>query len=155
LDGGTARAILPFMDAKELQERTKRFTVRAVRFCQTLPSTWEARRIGGQLIDATTSVYANYRATCRGRSRAEFIAKIGVVAEEADESLGWLELIDALELSRGAELAWLLVEANQLVAIFAASQKTAKQNRQRSLSVNLPINRQSPNRQSTITEAPP
>jgi four helix bundle protein len=146
LDGGTPRAVLPFMDAKELQERTKRFTVRAVRFCRTLPGTWEARRIGGQLIDATTSVYANYRATCRGRSRAEFIAKIGVVAEEADESLAWLELIDALELSRGAELAWLLDEADQLVAIFAASQKTAKKNRPQSTITN---------RQSTITEAPP
>jgi four helix bundle protein len=70
------------MDAKELQDRTKRFAVRVVKFCRTLPSTWEARQIGGQLIDSATSVYANYRATCRARSRAEFIAKLGVVAEE-------------------------------------------------------------------------
>ena len=71
------------MDAQSLRDRTQRFAVRAVKFCRTLPDTWEARRIGGQLIDAATSVYANYRATCRARSRAEFIAKIGLVAEEA------------------------------------------------------------------------
>src|SRR5262245_50465884 len=109
------------MNAKELQQRTKRFAVRTVRFCRTLPATWEARRIGGQLIDASTSVYANYRAACRGRSRAEFIAKLGLVAEEADECVGWIELIEALELSSGAELVWLTGEANELLAIFSAS----------------------------------
>ena len=108
-----------------------RFAVRVVRFCRTLPDTWEARRIGGQLIDSATSVAMNYRATRRGRSRAEFIAKLGIVVEEADESLGWLELISQLELSRGAELNWLLGEASELLAIFAKSQKTAKENRAR------------------------
>jgi four helix bundle protein len=100
------------MNAKELQARTMRFAVRAVRFCRTLPATWEARRIGGQLVDAATSVHGNYRATCRARSRAEFIAKLGLVAEEADESAGWLELIEALGLSADAELTWLLRESN-------------------------------------------
>src|SRR5262245_37037634 len=133
------------MDSQDLRDRTKRFAVRTVRFCRTLPGTWEARRIGGQLIDSATSVYANYRATCRARSRAEFIAKIGVVAEEADESLGWLELIAALDLARGPELVWLRGESAELLAIFAASQKTARTNR------NGTANRQSPNRQSTIT----
>jgi four helix bundle protein len=141
------------MNARELQARTKRFAVRVVRFCRTLPNTWEARKIGGQLIDSATSVYANYRATCRGRSRAEFIAKLGVVAEEADESLGWLELLDALELSRGPELTWLLGESGELLAIFSKSQKTAKENRQRL--INAPIIRQSPDRQSTISGEPP
>ena len=133
------------MDAQSLRDRTQRFAVQAVRFCRKLPDNWEARRIGGQLIDSATSVYANYRATCRARSRAEFIAKIGVVAEEADESLGWLELIAALELTTGPELVWLRGESAELLAIFAASQKTARQNR------NASDNRQSSNRQSKIT----
>jgi four helix bundle protein len=118
------------MDARELQGRTKRFAVRAVQFCRTLAHSWEARRIGGQLIDAATSVHANYRATCRARSRAEFIAKLGIVAEECDECVGWLELIQALDLSSAPEMAWLLGESNELLAIFSQSQKTAKENRQ-------------------------
>ena len=122
------------MNSSELQQRTKRFAVRAVVFCRQLSSTWEARRIGGQLIDAATSVHANYRATCRARSRAEFIAKIGVVAEEADECVGWLELLQALELAHGPEWVWLLGEAGELLAIFSQSQKTAKQNRQQTVS---------------------
>jgi four helix bundle protein len=141
------------MNAHDLQARTKRFAVRVIRFCRTLPTTWEARRIGGQLIDSATSVYSNYRATCRSRSRAEFIAKLGVVAEETDESLGWLQLLDALELSRGPELTWLLGESGELLAIFSKSQKTAKENRQRT--IDTPINRQLPDRQSKITADPP
>ncbi len=124
------------MTSKELQQRTKRFAVRTVQFCRRLPQSWEARRIGGQLIDSCTSVYANYRATCRARSRAEFIAKLGLVAEEADETVGWLELVEALELARGDELRFLLGESNELLAIFSASQKTAKENRQRELNGN-------------------
>src|SRR5204862_7665522 len=133
-------ALWPCMDAKTLQSRTRRFAVRVVHFCRLLPNSWEARRIGGQLIDSATSVYANYRATCRARTRAEFIAKLGVVAEDADESLGWLELMAALDLSRGDELTWLLNESGELLAIFSASQKTAKENRQRSVPVT-PSNR--------------
>src|SRR5262245_16589138 len=126
------------MDPQSLRERTQRFAVRTVKFCRTLPHTWEARRIGGRLIDASTSVYANYRATCRARSRPEFIAKIGLVAEAADESLGWFELVAALDLSKGPELTWLRSEATELLAIFAASQKTARENYRKP--------RQSPNR---------
>jgi len=99
-------------------------------FAGRSPIGWEARRIGGQLIDAATSVHANYRATCRARSRAEFIAKLGIVAEECDECVGWLELIQALDLSSAPEMAWLLGESNELLAIFSQSQKTAKENRQ-------------------------
>jgi len=82
-------------------------------------------------MDSATSVAMNYRAAGRGRSRAEFIAKLGIVVEECDESVGWLELIAELELSTGAELGWLQGESQELLAIFAASQKTAKRNRQR------------------------
>ena len=89
------------MTSDELRTRTMRFAVRVVRFCRALPDTWEARRIGGQLIDAGTSVAMNYRSATRGRSRAEFIAKLGVVVEEADESVGWLELIGQVDLAPG------------------------------------------------------
>ena len=71
----------------------------------------------------------NYRSATRGRSRAEFIAKLGIVVEEADESVGWLELMTQVELSRGPELTWLLGESRELLAIFGTSQKTAKANR--------------------------
>jgi four helix bundle protein len=102
------------------------FAVRAVRFCRTLPATWEARRIGGQLIDSATSVAINYRAAGRARSHREFTAKIGLVTEEADESLGWLELTGQLDLARGPEFAWLLGESRALVAIFGSSYATAR-----------------------------
>ena len=113
-----------------------RFAVRAVRFCRTLPATWEGRRIGGQLVDSATSVAMNYRSATRGRSSDEFIAKLGIVVEEADESEGWLLLIEELDLAYGPELKWLLVESGELLAIFAASQKTAKENREKRKAVN-------------------
>ena len=133
------------------------FAVRVVRFCRTFPNTWEARRIGGQLIDAGTSVAMNYRSATRGRSRAEFIAKLGIVVEEADESLGWLELVGQVDLARGPEYVWLLREAGELLAIFAKAQKTAKENSRREIAVspNLKIRRTSPNRRSSISEAIP
>src|SRR5919106_6480481 len=81
------------MDAEELKKRTKLFALRILKLADALPPTIEGRAIKGQLVRAGTSVGANYRAACRGRSRAEFIAKIGVVEEEADESAFWLELI--------------------------------------------------------------
>jgi four helix bundle protein len=120
------------MTPQELRNRSMQFGLRAVRFCRTLPDTWEARRIGGQLIDASTSVAMNYRAAGRGRSHREFTAKLGTVTEEADESLGWLEFIANLELARGPELIWLLREANELVAIFGSGYATAKEKDRRS-----------------------
>jgi four helix bundle protein len=75
----------------------------------------------------------NYRSATRGRSRAEFIAKLGIAVEEADEALGWLELSAQVELARGPELVWLLHESNELLAILAASQKTARRNLQFSI----------------------
>ena len=134
-----------------------RFAVRVVRFCRTLPDTWEARRIGGQLIDAGTSVAMNYRSATRGRSRAEFIAKLGIVVEEADESVGWLEPIGQVDLARGPEYVWLLREAGELLAIFAKAQKTAKENSRREVDVSTrsKINITSPNRKSPISEAIP
>jgi four helix bundle protein len=78
------------MDAEDLKKRTKQFALRILKLVAALPDTVEGRVIGGQLARAGTSVGANYRAACRGRSRAEFVAKLGVVEEEADESsIGW------------------------------------------------------------------
>src|SRR5207248_10084752 len=127
----TADASLWRMTSRELRDRTMRFAVRLVRFCRTLPHTWEARQIGSQLLNCGTSVAMNYRSATRGRSRAEFIAKLGIVVEEADESVGWLELMTAVSLGRPEELGWPLSESRELLAILSASQKTAKENRQR------------------------
>jgi four helix bundle protein len=113
-----------------LRDRTMKFAVRAVKFCQTLPDNWINRRLGGQLVDAATSAAMNYRSATRGRSRAEFIAKLGIAVEEADEGAGRLELLDQVGIGGRDEGGWLLNEANELLAILGASQKTAKENRQ-------------------------
>ena len=80
------------MTPKELKDRTKRFAVDVIQLCRELPVTLDGKTVGQQLIRCGTSVAANYRASCRARSRAEFIAKLGTVEEEADETLFWLEL---------------------------------------------------------------
>ena len=113
---------------KDLKDRTKRFAVSSIQLCRELPTTLDGRRVGQQLIDASTSVAANYRATCRARSRAEFIAKMGTVLEESDESLFWLELIVDAKLAPYQRVEKLLIEADELTAIFTASLKTAKGN---------------------------
>src|SRR5258707_3500040 len=109
------------MTPHELRARSMQFAIRAVRFCFALPDIWQVRRIGGQLIEASTSMAMNYRAAGRGRSHREFTAKLGTVVEEADESLGWLELITQLHLANGPEHQWLLAEARELVALFSSS----------------------------------
>lgn len=81
------------MNAQDLKKRTKQFALRILKLAAALPNTVEGKTIRGQLVRAGTSVGANYRAACRGRSRAEFVAKLGVVEEESDESAFWLELI--------------------------------------------------------------
>jgi four helix bundle protein len=116
---------------EQLRQRSMHFAVRVVRFCRTLPQTWEARQIGGQLLAAATSAAMNYRAAGRGRSHREFTAKMGTVAEESDENVGWLELTEAVELAEGDELQWLLAESRQLLAIFGSSYHTALENRRR------------------------
>ena len=114
------------MTPKELKDRTKRFAVDIVALCRELPNTLDGRRLGQQLIDCGTSVAANYRASCRARSRAEFIAKLGVVLEEADESLFWLELMVDSRLVSATRAEKLLKEADGLTAIFVSSLNTAK-----------------------------
>jgi four helix bundle protein len=117
------------MNPDSLKVRTKQYAVRVVRLVQALPCSTPGRTIGNQLIRSGTSVAANYRASCRARSRAEFIAKIGVVIEEADESAFWLEMIVDIGLMKPKSVVSLLAESNELIAIFVASSKTARFNK--------------------------
>ncbi len=119
------------MTSEELKTRTKQFALRVMNLVDALPRTTTGRAIGNQLIRSGTSVGANYRAACRGRSKAEFAAKMGTVAEEADESCYWLELIIEGELLPSNQVADLLAEANELTAITAASAKTTRLANQR------------------------
>ena len=114
------------MTPKELKDRTKGFAVAIIRLCRELPSTVDGRTVGHQMIRSGTSVGANYRALCRARSRAEWIAKLGVVEEEADETLFWLEVAVEAKLVSGTQAQALLKEADELTAIFVSSLKSAK-----------------------------
>ena len=109
-----------------MMARTYAFGVSVVKFCKTLPDTVEARRIRAQLADAATSVSANYRGACRGRSRAEFISKIAVCCEEADESEMWLRMCADTDFAPRVVVNPLVEEAIQLRKIFIASQLTAR-----------------------------
>lgn len=117
------------MEKEELQRRTKQFALGVIRFNGKLPHSSAGTVIGNQLLRAATSVGANYRAACRARSRADFISKIGIVEEEADECAYWLELVQEAGLLPAEEVAPLLQEAHELTAIFTASGRTAKSNR--------------------------
>ena len=114
--------------ADDLRRCTKQFAISIVRLCRSLPATPEARIIGSQLLRCGTSVGANYRAVCRARSRADFISKIGIVVEEVDESVFWLELLAETGVVPQSRVVALVSETNELLAIFSASQLTAKQN---------------------------
>jgi len=116
------------MDRAELRERTKRFALRVMALVAELPASTTGRAIAAQIIRSGTSVGANYRAACRARSRAEFVAKVGIVEEEADETAYWLELIVEGALLPEPKARPLLQEAEELTAIFAATGRTAKGN---------------------------
>ncbi|HEY2681780.1 MAG TPA: four helix bundle protein [Candidatus Udaeobacter sp.] len=109
------------MNARDLKERKKQFALRVMRLVDVLPNTPKGRAIASQLVRSGTSVAANYRAACRGRSKAEFIAKVGIAEEEADETALWLELIIDDKLLPEKKVAPLLKEANEVTAIMAAS----------------------------------
>ena len=108
----------------ELKTRTRKFALRILKLAAALPKSVEGRAIANQLVRSGTSVGANYRAACRGRSKAEFIAKLGTVEEEADESVYWLELLIEGGLMNRTRIEPLLQEANELVAIMVASRKS-------------------------------
>jgi four helix bundle protein len=106
--------------------RTKALALRVIRLYRALPKTGEAQVVGKQLLRSATSVAANYRAVCRARSKAEFIAKIGVVVEEADETVFWIEMLVESGIIKESRAEELLVEANELLRLFAASKNTAR-----------------------------
>jgi len=111
------------------KKRAYQFALRIIELFRELPKTDDARIIGRQLLKAGTSVAANYRAAGRARSRAEFVSKMGLVVEEADESAFWLDLLVDSAIVSKDELRGIDKEANELLAVFAASYHTAKRNR--------------------------
>jgi len=113
----------------ETKQRTKRFAVRVIKMTEALPSKPASRVIANQVLRSATSIGANYHSACKARTHAEFISKIGIVAEEADETVFWLELLVEAELVTPQQMQSLLKEANELVAIFVASQITARARR--------------------------
>src|SRR6266571_3665582 len=113
----------------DLKKRTKAFALRILKLVDALPKTTAGRALASQIVRSGTSVAANYRAACRARSTADFIAKMGIVEEEADETLFWLELLEDSELVSAAKLTAIKQEANELIAITVASIKTARSNR--------------------------
>ena len=113
------------MTSDDLKKRTKQFSLRVLKLIAALPKTVAGRAIGAQLVRSGTSVGANYRAACRGRSKAEFIAKMGTCEEEADESAYWMEVIIEGELLKSKQVESLLHEAEELTRIFAQSRISA------------------------------
>ena len=120
--------------ADELAERVRRFAVRVLKFVRTLPHDPSTIAVARQLADSAPAESANYRAARRARSRAEFVAKMGIVAEEADESEHWLDVLRESGAGAGSEFDWLLGESRELRAIFVASAKTARANHRKSKS---------------------
>jgi four helix bundle protein len=118
-----------FMDRKELQRRTKKFHVDVIRLCEGFPRNAAGFETAKQLIRSAGSVGANYRASVRAKSTDDFIYKIEIVLEEADESHYWLEVVREAEIKTGSEVERLIIEANELTAIFAATDKTSKEKR--------------------------
>jgi four helix bundle protein len=115
--------------AEELKSRTKRFALDVLELLKALPTGEPAMTIRRQLAKSATSVHINYRAACRARTHAEFTAKIGIVAEETDETTGWLDIVEESRLISMPELSGLQREARELRAIFSRSASTARRNR--------------------------
>ncbi len=118
--------MLPCVNAELMKERTKRFALHVIRLCRTLPKSSESTIISRQLMRSATSVGANYRAVCRARSTPDFVSKLGVVLEETDESLFWIDLLADAGITSQDKVGMLRTEANELVAIFVTSLRTAK-----------------------------
>ena len=116
------------MTPDEMRDRTKRFAVRILKLADALPRSMSGRTIAAQLARSGSSVAANYRAACKARSKKEFIAKLGIAEEEADETQFWLELIQDAELLSPGRLTPLQKEARELTAIIAASRISASKN---------------------------
>jgi four helix bundle protein len=117
------------MNADHMQKRTKAFALRIIKLSEGLPHTRTAEIIGRQLLRCGTSVGANYRSACRAKSLADFIAKMAIVEEEADEVIYWLDLLVESGLLQQRQITDLLSEADQIVAMTVASIKTARRNK--------------------------
>src|SRR5262245_13606216 len=115
--------------AEQLKERTLQFALHAMRFCRTLPDTWEGRFIADQLFRASARTAANYHSACRAKSHRDFVSKIGTVVEESDEAVFWLTFVGRSGTSATTEQTALLDEGRELLAIFIQSAKTAGANR--------------------------
>ena len=112
-----------------MKDRTKKFAKQIIYLCRKLPKNREGYLIGNQIFRSGTSVASNYRAACRGRSKAEFIAKMGIVEEEADETLFWLEVINEMKVFNYEKLDELMKENDEILSIVVASIRTAKKNK--------------------------
>lgn len=119
------------MTKDEMKYRTKQFALRVIKLVENLPDTMAAKILGGQLLRSGTSVGANYRAACRAKSTADFLHKMSIVEEEADESVYWMELLTDSQIVQLTRLQNLMNEGNQIVAITVASIKTVKARRQK------------------------
>jgi len=117
------------MEKSDLKERTKSFALKTIKVVETLPKGKTADILGRQLIGAGTSVGANYRAACRAKSTADFISKMGVVEEEADETIYWMELLVEGGIVQIDTVKTLMNEADELLAITVSSIKTARRNK--------------------------
>ena len=116
----------------EFRARSKRFALGVIRFCAGLSSRPGLSVLTNQLIRSSTSVAANFREACRARSKAEFISKINICVQEADETQLWLELINEGYDINNDDISWLLMEVNEVIAILVAMSKRAKANNQKS-----------------------
>ena len=122
----------------DLKERTKAFALRILKLVDALPKTTAGRALASQIVRSGTSIAANYRAACRAKSTADFIAKMGIVEEEADETLFWLELLEESDLVLATKLTAIKQEADELIAITVASIKTARRNRASNSAIRIP-----------------
>ncbi len=114
------------MDENQLKNRTKDFAKNIIRLCRKLPNNMEGRLIGNQIFRSGTSIAANYRAACRARSTADFVAKLSIVEEEADETFFWLELIKEMGILNEDMLTSVMNENNEILAIIVSSIKTSR-----------------------------
>lgn len=121
------------MNREELQLRTKQFALRIVKLSSAMPTSVAGRAIASQIVRSGTSVGANYRSACRARSRPDFISKIGIAAEEADETAYWLEILMESKLMSATKIEALHREALELFAILNSSMLTARINQQSSI----------------------
>ena len=125
-------------DEPDLKKRTKAFALRILKLVDSLPKTTAGRALASQIVRSGTSIAANYRAACRAKSTADFIAKMGIVEGEADETLFWLELLEESDLVLAAKLTAIKQEADELIAITVASIKTARRNRASNSAIRIP-----------------